>query len=254
MEATEKTNLDETSGLKTNKLIYITTLFGVLSLAGFIPFDGFFASMGLSSSFSSNILVYLALNIFGVLTSIYAFRWFFLNGKKSPSAVSVKYISMPKSIVISMIISAALTLVASLAFFYFGAFGFSPLQALSTTSLNYFDVLIESILAVIGLLISYIIYKKSLRIRSSYLIKIINNGILTNEVYIYFVKGIYGFAEGFYIFEDGLSKFLDSVGYMFIDIGREVRKVSVGNVNNYALILSVGIILLFVFVYMIKGI
>ena len=103
-------------------------------------------------------------------------------------------------------------------------------------------------------MISYIIYKKSLRIRSSYLIKIINNGILTNEVYIYFVKGIYGFAEGFYIFEDGLSKFLDSVGYMFIDIGREVRKVSVGNVNNYALILSVGIILLFVFVYMIKGI
>lgn len=252
MEATEKTSLDETSGLKTNKLIYITTLFGVLSLAGFIPFDGFFASMGLSSSFSSNLLVYLALNIFGVLTSIYAFRWFFLNGKKSPAAVTVKYLSMPKSIVISMIISAVLTLVASLVFFYFGVFGFSSFQTLSITSLNYFDVLIESILAVIGLLIAYVIYKKSLRIRSSYLIKLINNGILTNEVYLYFVKAIYEFAEGFYIFEEGLSKFLDGVGYMFIDIGKEVRKVSVGNVNSYALILSVGIILLFVFVYMIN--
>ena len=252
MEATEKTSLDETSGLKTNKVIYITTLFGVLSLAGFIPFDGFFASMGLSSSFSSNILIYLALNIFGVLTSIYAFRWLFLNEKKSPAAVTVKYLSMPKSIVISMVISAALTLIASLIFFYFGIFGFSSLQALSVTSLNYTNILIESVLAIVGLLISYVIYKKSLRIRSIYLIKLINNGILTNEVYLYFVKAIYGFAEGFYIFDEGLSKFLDGVGYMFIDIGKEIRNISVGSVNSYALILSVGVILLFVFVYMIN--
>lgn len=253
MESTDKVNLDETSGLKVNKIIYITTLFGVLSLAGFVPFDGFFASIGLSSSFYTNIIIYALLNIFGLMTSLYSFRWLFLNSKNTTPYARIKYKSVSKSIEFSMIISSVLILLASVGFFYLikpvlgGSFSNFTLQ-----TINPVDVIIETILAISGLVIAYVAIKKSVSIKSDVLEKLINNGVITNMVYSYITKGIYAVSEGFVYFEEGISKMFDSFGKGIVDLGKIIRKVSVGNINSYALILSIGMILLFIFVYILK--
>lgn len=255
MESTDKISLDETSGLKVNKVIYITTLFGILALAGFIPFDGFFASIGMSSSFYNNIIVYVVLNIFGIMTSLYSFRWLFLNSKKTTPYAKIKYKSISKSIELSMIISSVLILIASASFFYLikpvlgGTYSNFTLQ-----TLNPLDVIIETILAVSGLVIAYIAIKKSVSLKSSLLIKLVNNGIIVNTAYMYITKGVYAISEGFSYFEEGLSSLFDSFGRGVVDLGKIIRKVSVGNINNYALVLSVGMILLFLFIFVLKGV
>ncbi len=255
MEATEKTSIDETSGLKVNKIVYISTLFGILALAGFIPFDGFFASIGIGASFAGNIFIFAILSIIGMFTSIYAFRWMFLNSKKASPATITRYTSMPKSMVYSMVISAILTLIASAGFFYLGTFLFGNVyNGIGVAALNTTDILIESLIAIIGLIIAYIIYKKALRINSTFLSEVMNNGVIVNKAYEYFAAGLYGIAEGAFLFEESLSRLLDSFGIMFIDIAKLIRKASVGDINLYAIMLAVGIIILFVFVYIISGV
>ncbi len=255
MESTDKVNLDETSGLKVNKIIYITTLFGVLSLAGFIPFDGFFASIGMSSSFYNNIIIYVLLNIFGIMTSLYSFRWLFLNSKKTTPYAKIKYESVSKSIMVSMIISSILILVASASFFYLikpvlgGTYSNFTLQ-----TLNPIDVIIETVLAISGLVIAYVAIRRSISIKSSLLTKLLNNGIITNLIYMYFAKGIYAASEGFAYFEEVLNNLLDSFGKGVVDLGKIIKKISVGNINSYALVLSIGMIFLFLLIFVLKGV
>ncbi|MEM0200927.1 MAG: proton-conducting transporter membrane subunit [Candidatus Micrarchaeaceae archaeon] len=255
MDATGKINLDETSGLKVNKVIYITTIFGILSLAGFIPFDGFFASIGLTSSFFNNIIIYIILNVFGLMTSLYSFRWLFLNSKNTTPYAKIKYKSISKSIQLSMIISSLLILVASVSFFYLikPVLG-SSYNNFTFQNLNFIDVILETILAISGLIIAYFAVKKSVSIKSANISKLINNGIIINTAYKYIVNGIYILSEGFNYFEEELTYILDSFGRGIVDLSKIVRKVSVGDINSYAVILSIGIILLFLFIFILKGV
>ncbi len=255
INANEKTNIDETSGLKVNKIIYITTLFGILSLAGFIPFDGFFASIGISSAFGTNLLIFAALNVFGLFTSIYSFRWMFLNSKKSTAGTNIRYLSTPKSMVYSMVIGAILTLLASVAFFYLSGFIFgSTVSSIGISSISITGIIMESLIAAAGVGIAFIIYKKGMSIKSRVVSKIINNGIIMNALYSHIANGVYGMADGTYLFEESLAKLFDNFGKIFVELSSVVRRASVGNINTYALMLSAGIIMLFVLVYIITGV
>ena len=189
------------------------------------------------------------------MTSLYSFRWLFLNSKKTTPYAKIKYESVSKSIMVSMIISSILILVASASFFYLikpvlgGTYSNFTLQ-----TLNPIDVIIETVLAISGLVIAYVAIRRSISIKSSLLTKLLNNGIITNLIYMYFAKGIYAASEGFAYFEEVLNNLLDSFGKGVVDLGKIIKKISVGNINSYALVLSIGMIFLFLLIFVLKGV
>jgi NADH:ubiquinone oxidoreductase subunit 5 (chain L)/Multisubunit Na+/H+ antiporter, MnhA subunit len=154
MDANENENIDSIYGLKKNKLVYISTIFGVLALAGFIPFDGFFSSVTIGSSFSTNLFEYIIISTISIATSFFIFRWFFAVSKDTKNRnIIASYRIQPRSMLISIASLAVILLIASVVFFYFNMFGYR-------LSLNFGEALIETALVVIGFGISYAVYEK----------------------------------------------------------------------------------------------
>ncbi|MEM0147267.1 MAG: proton-conducting transporter membrane subunit, partial [Candidatus Micrarchaeaceae archaeon] len=119
MKATDKESINDISGLRSNKLLFVSAVFGVLALAGFIPFDGFFASIGISSAFSSNLLIYAVISLISLLTSFFIFRWLAFLAKPAKDArEKILYAALPKSMLVPGFLLALLALAASALFFF----------------------------------------------------------------------------------------------------------------------------------------
>lgn len=259
IKATDTEELDKTSGLKMNKFVYITTIFGVLSLAGFIPFDGFFAGVSLGSFLLSNLAVYIVISAVSLLTSFYIFRWLLLISRKpSEKSVEINYITQPKSMTISMIIMTVPLLAASAVFFLLPNFlGSSTnyyldqfLQSSTSTAIPITETVIDSAIIVAGAVISYFAYKKRKAIRSEALSLIAYNSRIMNGFYTYIAMIAYQFSEGAGVLDTYLNRFFD---YMGITTGKKsltVRKISVGDINVYAFLLVVGTLAIFVYLYL----
>jgi len=176
MDANENENIDSIYGLKKNKLVYISTIFGVLALAGFIPFDGFFSSVARGSSFSTNLFAYIIISTISIATSFFIFRWFFAVSKDTKNRnIIASYKIQPRSMLISIASLAVIVLIASIVFFYFNIFGYK-------LSLSLSEVLIETVLVIIGFGISYAVYeKKMFSIKSNFLEKIAYNSVAITE-------------------------------------------------------------------------
>jgi len=98
MDVNENENIDAIYGLKKNKLVYSSTIFGVLALAGFIPFDGFFSSVAIGGSFSTNLFAYIIISTISIATSFFIFRWFFAVSKDTKNRnIIASYRIQPRS-------------------------------------------------------------------------------------------------------------------------------------------------------------
>jgi NADH-quinone oxidoreductase subunit L len=252
MKANESDKLDDIGGIKQNRLIYASTAFGVLALAGFIPFDGFFANVGLGSAFSANIAVYVFLSLVGMGTSFYIFRWFFMQEKKSANArVTLGYASAPRSTTYVMALLAAATLIASAGFFLLPG-------ALSSTSyisggmallVNNLDVVVETLMAVVGAYVGFRLYRQ----RRKYLAKEhAGRGLLglvytfnfTNYAYSHMTSFVEVLAEGFAYFDAELNNWFDWIGHLAMLASGESRRIAAGNINTYVAVFVVGVLLL----------
>ncbi len=257
MEATGKENLDESFGLGTRKLIYVSTLFGVLSLAGFVPFSGFFSNTGISSSLIHNIPVYLLVSAISLLTSFYIVRWFSYLSKGNRRAASVEgnYISMPKSMVYPIAALAALTLVVSVFFFSIAGFlskggylSYLPIQP--SLSLNIADAAIFTALIAIGAALSYLVYyKNSIKASEKSLDRLIYTGPIVNGFYNIVAVITSGFSNGISEFDIRLNEMFDRLGMLTVRSGYGIRRASVGSINAYAAIFIIGILVMFVSFY-----
>ncbi len=238
MKSNNNTDLYSIYGLRHNKLIYITTLFGVLSLAGFIPFDGFFSSVVVGESFTSNILAYAIISIIGLATSFYIFRWFFLSSKSTKdSSINLSYDSQPHSMVISMAILAAFTIIASLVFFFTSIY--------SSLRIGFIDSAVEIAMFSIGFAASYFVYVKG---RTYFNPKrfegILHNSIVTNAFYLYTAIFIYKIAEGVDLFDLYLNDLFDWFGHLAMKLGIGVNDITNGQISLYAAALILGFVIL----------
>ena len=256
MEATGKENLDEASGLGTRKLIFASTLFGVLCLAGFIPFSGFFANEGISYALSGNH-AYLLISAVSLLTSFYIVRWFSylsMSSKKAPSAEN-NYITTPRSMVYPMGALAALTIAASALFFSIEGFlntggylSYLPIQ--SNLSLSLTDSIFFTALIAIGAALSYLVYyKNSIKISEKQLDKFIYTGPIVNWFYSIVAVVTSGFAMGLSDFDIRLNDWFDRMGRLTVRSGYSIRRASVGSINSYAAIFIIGTLVLFISFY-----
>ena len=262
MKGTNEEDLDKTTGLKENKLIYTSTLYGVLSLAGFIPFAGFFAATGISSSFTGNIAIYAIISLIGMATSFYIFRLFFLTSRDpKDSNTAFNYLSIPNTMVYSMVVLAAVSLGGAIAFHYLPYYittGFmAKLYATNASAItfNLTDGLTVTILAVIGAVIGYLAYasKYSARfakVKTKSLDTLVYNGPFVNKAYLLISNFFYELSEGIAVFDLYLSDAFDALGTLTMKLSDFVRKASVGQISPYAFVFAFGIIALFIYVYL----
>lgn len=244
MEATGEDSLDRTTGLKENRIIYITTIIGVLSLAGFLPFSGFFGNVGIGSSVSS-FWVYLFLSVIGFSTSFFIIRWIMLASKKTENQkTKLAYRKMPKSMIVSMVFLSALALLSSVAFFYIGSFlsgSAYPLQGyISALGIRSYDIVIETALALLGLFASYYAFSHNKKI-SGRLVHMIHNSDIFNALYTYFADVLLAIASGVAIFDRFLSDGFEDIGRGISLSGRGLRRFAVGDINTYVFVLIAAI-------------
>ncbi len=255
MEATGSDYLNGASGLRSNRLIYLTTLAGVLSLAGFIPFSGFFANEGLSSALSANIAVYAIISAISLLTSFYIFRWLFYSSK-SPSRPGLvnRYVTQPKEMVYPMVALAVFTIAASAFFLYVPGFiGYgSYLPFLSGLSLHIGvnDSLIFLALIAVGAILSYAVYARGMiKVSADRFDKIIYTRPIMKFAYNLSTAFFNEIGEAAGLLDSYISDAFDGIGRLTMLAGLSVRRVSVGDINLYALIVMIGVAALFAAFY-----
>ncbi len=249
MNATENEGIEDISGLKSNRLLYYSTLFGVLALGGFVPFDGFFSSVGIGSAFAANLAVYAVLSLVGMLTSFYIFRWFFSISKKSASRhIAARYEMQPKSMVYSAALMAVLTLAASVFLFYPV---FPALAGLwNGIRVSWIDAAIETMLALAGFYIGYLaFYKRRIGWNIGALRHIVYNADGMNAFYMLASAFVYRLSESIDMFDLYLNDLFEYIGHVASRTGEALGHIANGNVNAYALAYALGVIVLLVIVF-----
>ena len=262
MTATGKEDLNEISGMRSNRLVYVTTLVGVLSLAGFLPFSGFFSNIGLGSSFYRNLIAYAFISTIGLSTSFFIFRWLFLSSKSpSDELTRIAYLRLPRSMVIAMVMAASLALLSIPTFFYVTGFieghGSYLAQFIGSKGLgpsSYYDPVIETVMALAGAAASYYAYSRRKALRSPLLSGIAHNAGAVNAAYAFFAFLITGMGEGIAAFDSYLSTAFDDIGRLTVLSGRAIRRASVGSINIYLAIFSIALVVAFSYAYLFGGI
>lgn len=255
IEASDTNYLDESSGLKSNRLIYLTTLVGVLSLAGFIPFSGFFANEGISNALSTNIAVYAIISAISLLTSFYIFRWFFYPSRKTSRAgLANNYRTQPATMVYPMVVLAVLTLFASAFFLYLPSFigygNYLPFLSGLNISLSINESIIFLVLIAIGALLSYLTYVKGMiKVNVAKLGAILYTNPVANLAYNMVASFFYEIGDAANMLDTYTSDAFDSIGRLTMNAGLTVRRASVGDINLYALVFIAGVIVLFAIFY-----
>ncbi len=241
MNATGKENLKDVSGLSSNRVALITTAFGVLSLAGFIPFSGFFANLELNAALGTNVIVYSLISVLSFLTSFFIFRWFAMCVKPAKTERErINYLGIPRSMLASMSVLATFTLVAGAILLYMPSLMKGvPYFAYNVPHTTLFDFFMLLLVVSIGSLISIFIYR---------------NGELGNKLdamqttkemkmlYAYLAYFFILISEGVYLFDYLLGTFFDSIGEAASDLGDAVRKLSTGNAVFYALLAVLALV------------
>ncbi|MGC8587173.1 MAG: NADH-quinone oxidoreductase subunit L [Candidatus Micrarchaeia archaeon] len=250
MKASKKESIEEISGIAHNKLIYNTTLFGVLSLAGFFPFAGFFANVAIGASLYSNILLYAILGAVSLGTSFFIFRWLYMPMRnKETDAADIGYDAIPSSMKYSAVLMAALALVSVLFFkVVTNAAATTYLPYAGTFSMRLTDMAVETILVALGAYISYRMYMEAkLAIEWKKLYKIAQNSAIVNDLYSYAASAFVLLSDGVNMFDLAVNDTFDkSAAYISASSGFLRRSVS-GSISLYILAFAIGFVLLAIY-------
>ena len=260
MHATDEESIDRIRGMSSNKLLYVSTLFGVLSVAGMIPFSGFFASAAIGSSVFSNLVVYALITLVGLGTSFFIFRWFFMiSGPDKAGETALRYKALPKAMVYPAVLLAVLTLAGSSIFFLIPGFlSTSPafITGAPQLSIGLLDILSVTVLFAVGAAVSYSLYKPSRLLKPSQ-----KKGsplaslAYTHKLFMLFYSGVsrfmYEISEGVGAFDLYLSEAFDWLGHLVVLVSRGIRRMSVGGINPYAFVFAVGFAVLLAWIFLV---
>ncbi len=229
-------------GLSSNKFLLITSIIGVISLAGIIPFGTFFAKTLLEST-STNAFVYAFLLIINIFSSVYIFRWIFIplrKGKPSKKRI-VSYRTIPLGMKIGIAITTLLVMISPLLILYSQKLGFGLIQMPSM--INY---ILDIIVGLIGLLIAYLVVIRGiLNIDiNSRAWRVMHNSYFINKAYALIAHLVLRFGDIMNELDYSLFQTFRSSGVYVYKFGNKLKYIVDGNVNNYMIILIVGISLL----------
>lgn len=255
MKANGTEDIRQMQSAGRDKLLVGSALFGVLALAGFVPFNGFFGNIGLENS-ATNMYTYGFLLLIDLLVSLFIARWFFIPLKKPTSKIvggkiATRYDLIPITMKIPIVLLAIMCLASS----YFVSYVFGIAGSMSSGgypasvsfAIGINQVIIESVLVILGIVIMYLVfYGKEHRDnpKLAFARQIIGNGALFEELYKYVAGFAYYIAGAFEFVDSEINAFFDEVGIATSGFGNIVRRLDTGLVNFYALVTIVGLIAL----------
>ncbi len=260
MESTNKNDIREIRGMSSNKAMYLTVIVGVASLAGFFPFSGFFSGTALASSFSLNLYTFAFISLIGFSTSFFIFRWMLFPSRKPEPSQTNQRLNVPRPMLAAMALAAVLALASVAAFFmlpgYINSYSYylSSFAKASALRLGGFSAAtVETVLAVAGASASYLVFRKSLSLRSPEISALVNNSRLFNPLYGFFASGVSWLGDGIKSFDTSLDMLFEHVGSLTLGFGRQARLASSGSINTYVAISAVAIAILLVYVFLLGG-
>jgi NADH-quinone oxidoreductase subunit L len=289
IHAVHSNDLHDMGGLwKNMKTTTITFLAGGLALAGLPPFSGFFSKdeiLAITKETGHTALYWIG-SITALLTAFYIFRLIFqvFFGKQKTEA-SEKAHESPKVMTIPLIILAVFSVVAGwIALPGIGP-GFSKFMEIHPHHIepNYLVMLLSTIIALIGVITAWAIYSKKFishqKIFKTFypISKTLENKYWVDELYHYiFVLPVIFLTRILFAFDmyviDGivngtgwlttkLARFEGAFDLGIIDgavngtsktvkgIGQAFRRLQTGKIQEYLIIVSIGIIALIIFGY-----
>ncbi len=231
------TKLRESGG---NRLIFITAVIGVLSIAGIFPFSGFLGKVGLEVS-ANSIYTYIFLVLVEIGTGFYIFRWLFIPMKNSGRMeIKGKLKSTPVSMILPQVLLALFVIGGISVYFFLPSY-----LGIKSLSLSYLRVIAETIFAIAGTLVAYYIYRRGQTVK-------VSKGLF---VFVHSIDGINWFYLKFAAFIEAISKFLGFLdyfvymlfylfGFLSLWVGKRLRNLVNGNVNMYAAWIAIGFALI----------
>lgn len=270
------------------KITSLTMLFGSLSLAGIIPFSGFFSKDAtLEAAFGgiSYSWVFALIWIFGIvaafLTALYIFRlWFmtFAGKPKTPPEVHVH--ESPSVMTVPLIILAILSLVVGFSVLGVAGFGMAvhyPVtfsQVLTVTATPYsefngvFGLLSDPLtylslaLAFGGLFVAYSVWYRERNLDSFMSRPFPRKAFKVLSERYYFPQAYdkiglwlgYGISRGLDFFDrKGVDGFINGVGSFFMGISQRIRKSETGFVQNYASVVVAAVVIIVLILLIFPG-
>ncbi len=245
----EREDITTIYGASVNKSIFYTMLIGVVSIAGIFPLSGFFGKGVVDAAVSQNIIMYIAILLIEIGTSVYIFRWLFITSRRSyehEGSAIIDYNSVPKPMILAAYILAVFTVVASVAYFYLpnylasGTASFSQITILTAVAVN--------VMAIIGFLVAYRIYRQGHRLHilstNKSMYSALHNSDAVNKAYMYIVKA-FTVAAGV----TGNGDFdLDRTTYgganIVMGVSNRLKRIENGQLNLYVLGFVIGLIIL----------
>ena len=270
------------------KITSITMLFGALSLAGILPFSGFFSKDAILQSALAGIpysWVFVIIWLFGIaaafLTALYIFRlWFmtFTGHSRVPEEVHVH--ESPPVMTYPLVVLAILSLAVGFTVLGVAGFGMAvhyPVtfqagiisgQTPYTEFNGVFGLLADPFtylslaLALAGLFIAYAVWYRE-RNLSAFLSKPFPHGIqkvLAERYYFpqaYDKLGMwigYGIARGLDFFDrKAVDGFINGVGAVFVGASQRLRKSETGFVQNYASVIIAAVVIIVAILLLFPG-
>jgi len=248
-------------------IIGFTFLIGVIAISGIPPFSGFFSKDAiLAAAFQEGEYLIWAMAMFtAFLTAFYMFRLYFIVFV-APSPIQKKYVYTPMTVTIPLLILSIGAFGAGFLNFpaIFGGEHFvdhwliqldSKTIHLSHTT-EYILMIVSVAVAASGIFVAYKKYANFDVMKPEEEVGLIGNKFYVDEIYdVVFVKSL-----------KKLSTFVDKVldekiidGFImnsangFINIGKKVAMLQNANVRFYAAFMLVGMMCVFVYIYITLG-
>lgn len=244
-------------GSTKNRLLFISTLFGVGSIAGIFPLSGFFGKVAIDSV-ASNIYVYILLTVIEFASSIYIFRWLFIPmrdplTKGIDAELTAKYKNIPKTMLYAIAVLALLVAIGGFAYAYLPGLPYAGVFANTYMPLHISLVsgLTETIAVLLGISVTYYIYvKMNLKGMSSHraLHTLLYNSIAVNWAYSIIAAAFYEIGGIVNSFDYALYWFIVMGGDGLVFIAERLRRIVNGQINAYAVAFAAGIILLVIII------
>ncbi len=234
-------------GIRKNRLLFITTLIGVLSIAGLVPFGGFFGKVGIAGAAAADPYVYVGLMALEVFSSIYLFRFLIVPSRKPPvwENAPLGYKTVPRSMQAGVAIGALLVIGSGLSFFFLPG-----LLGIAGKTFSASSALIESAALAVGMGAAYFLYVKNHGLKAapdSTRYRLLHNSFFVNLFYSGFASAVSSVGNAVEEFDSFIGRNVDVAGHGVVLFGRFIGRVDRGNLNVYAAAFALGIIIMLVF-------
>jgi NADH-quinone oxidoreductase subunit L len=224
--------------IKTRSMLGITTLCGVLALAGVPPFSGFFSKDGIFEAVlgTGNLTLIIVFCVAIIMSVVYIFRWYFLIFKKDGFVAHLHWqMKTPLPIL------AFATVL--------GGFAMSPFYAWIGERVHFGIASVISVfLVLIGFTIAYLIYRKAWNISwasSSGLTKFFEKRFLLDDLYGFLANMVLELSHLLsWIDERIINGMLASLVRSFDLFSVSLRQTVTGRTSTYITAVVVGFIII----------